>query len=270
MSSRHRRFRGRWFRGRQSGSIAPERLESALREPVPVGGDDDSFAQTILDQVASERPFLNVSERRQIRWVRTVLSGTVLGLLIVGAIAVRQGLLPTRQSERPISAVIEVAQKQGQDRYEEAIAWRTRALERIADLSRQQNQQLGLTPGSMSVRFTATDRRAQPDPGVCIGFTMQEPYDQLIDSDYSPTSQLIVFDDGLAVPVAGSFGAFGEGSVSLRIERWPSASDACQLLVGEDRTGSQSQGILPPWYGSQGTWSASSDRSAAAPDVQSH
>jgi hypothetical protein len=249
---KHRRFR---FGRRDARSLSPESLESVLSADIPSASNETNFEDMVLGQVDAARPFLGAAERKQVRWIRMSLIGLALGVFASGAIAVRAGLLPGTDGPGVVSSMVVSAQNKSMDQIESASTWRSEALiqltafkdrQRIAELSRR------TTPAQSSV-LVSSNRPSRapysPNASVAIGLTMQSPSCSVTEADNTSCQQVIVFNDGLAIPAGRSF--MFSGTASGLVTRWPSTVQQSIEQIGLEGSGEYAiGGFIPPWYGS--------------------
>lgn len=246
MSAGRHRFR---FGRRGPRAVSPGALESVLSQPLDfTGAGGMDFEATVLSRVGAHRAFLGQRERRRVRWVRMSLIGLVLGLITTGAIGVRSGLLPFGEGAGPVSAVVQTAQSESLQQVQTVAHWRDEALARFASM---REQQLSACEAPV-VRCAENVARRSPAPapserGVCLGLTMHLPVSAIERAGAAPGGvRLVVFEDGLAVPIAGA-----SGPVSVQIKRWPSSLDDTILNIWLEGSAERMlPSELPRWYGS--------------------
>ncbi len=250
MKGRQHRFRlGR----RLARPVSTDHLESVLSQPIESAGADASFEEAVLGRIDAHRPFLAEPERRRVRWVRMSVIGLALGLFASGAIGIRAGLLPFGEQAGPVSSIVESAQTQSVQQVQSVALWRDEALakfESIKDRQREARNNAPVRCQDVRVAGASQPHASVPEHGLCIGLTMREPVSAIAQVSSPMATRLIVFDDGLAVPIAGAASA-APGIHQIQIKRWPSAVQESIMNIGLEGSAELAlPGVLPPWYGS--------------------
>ncbi len=250
MNGRQHRFRlGR----RHARPVSSDRLESVLSQPIEGESVDASFEEAVLGRVAAHRPFLAEPERRRVRWVRMSVIGLALGLFATGAIGIRAGLLPFGEQAGPVSSIVESAQTEGIQQVQSVALWRDEALAKFESIKEHQRKARNNAPvRCQDARVITADHAyaAAYEQGVCIGLTMREPVSAISQVSSPSPTRLIVFDDGLAVPIAGGASST-TGLQQVQIKRWPSTVQDSIMNIGLEGSSELTlPGVLPPWYGS--------------------
>ena len=251
MNGRQHRFRlGR----RHARPVSTDHLESVLSQPIETESVDASFEDAVLGRVAAHRPFLAEPERRRVRWVRMSVIGLALGLFATGAIGIRAGLLPFGEQAGPVSSIVESAQSEGIQQVQSVALWRDEALAKFESIKEHQRRARNNAPiRCQDARVITADhahKAAAYEQGVCIGLSMREPVSAISQVSSTSTTRLIVFDDGLAVPIAGN-STRTSGLQQVQIKRWPSTVQDSIMNIGLEGSSELTlPGVLPPWYSS--------------------
>ncbi|MCA9273177.1 MAG: hypothetical protein KDA31_09045 [Phycisphaerales bacterium] len=251
MNGRQHRFR---FGRRQSRPVTTDHLESVLSQPLDAPASDLSFEEAVLGRVDAQRPFLGKSERTRVRWVRMSIIGLALGLFASGAIGVRAGLLPFGEQAGPVSQIVEGAQSESIQQVQTVAHWRDEALAKFASIKERQRHARNNAPIRCNDSYTANPVFHAPAPatareqGLCIGFSMQKPVVTIAETPTPMSVRYIVFDDGLALPIAGT-GNAACPTQQVQIKRWPSGVQDNLTNFGLEGSSELSiSGVLPPWY----------------------
>lgn len=245
MNARRHRFR---FGRRQPKPIAFDQLERVLSQPVETPEVSGSFEELVLGRVDAHRPFVDTHERKRIRWVRMSLIGLTLGLFATGVLGIRAGLLPFGQGAGPVSSVIETAQSESLQQVQSVSYLRDEALAMFESIKERQRRAQRQAPDRCNDIVWASSAVARPAPerGVCVGLSMREPVSAIHLASPSMNTRFVVFNDGLALPIAGTGSA-----PHIQIKRWPdNVQDSIMNLGLEGSSEHTLIGELPPWYGS--------------------
>ena len=251
MNGRSHRFR---FGRRSSRPVTNDHLDSVLSQPLETPRTDLSFEEAVLGRVDAARPFLGKAERRRVRWVRMSIIGMSLGLFTSGAIGVRAGLLPFGEQAGPVSQIVEGAQSEGVQQAQTVAHWRDAALAKFASIKESQRHARNNAPVRCNDSYAASpvyhaSTPATPrEQGLCIGFSMQKPFETIAETPSPMSQRYVVFDDGLALPIAG-MGNATSPTPQVQIKRWPSGMQDSLTSFGLEGSSEFSlSGVLPPWY----------------------
>lgn len=263
MNARRHRFR---FGRRQPKPIPLDHLEEVLSQPIENADVSASFEEAVLGRVDAHRPFVTEPERRRIRWVRMSLIGLSLGLFTTGVVGIRAGLLPFGEGAGPVSSVVQTAQLEGIQQVQSVSVLRDEALAMFQSMKERQRQAQRHAPVQCNdIVWAGADRQpaAAPERGVCVGLSMREPVSAVSLASTPMSARLVVFNDGLALPIAGS-----GRSAQVQIKRWPdNVQDSIMNLGLEGSSERALGGALPPWYGSDVVRKPELIQVGSAPDV---
>lgn len=251
MNGRQHRFR---FGRRQPRPVSTDHLESVLSQPLETSSTDVSFEEAVLGRVDMHRPFLGTAERKRVRWVRMSIIGLALGLFASGAIGVRAGLLPFGEQAGPVSHIVQTAQAESAQQVQSVALRRDETIAKLESFKERLRRARNNAPVRCNdVHFVPAshashDESADPERGLCVGLTMREPVTTIREATGPMSVRYIVFDDGLALPMAGTGNSICPAQ-QVQIKRWPSGVQDSITGIGLEGSSELSlPGVLPPWY----------------------